>query len=757
MASSSNSSLTSTSHTMTACPSQSNTCLPSNFDPGLTLCDTLAPQNRHLFITPTSALYVMSLELAKNILDKSAGILANEQAQKIKETRKRKRGNSEPDASEQVLKIKKIYTQGFEIENVWEQARRVIDALKENAEKNFNELTKKGVANAKADIDEQCASSCSDEESETWSEDKSAESVSEHNLALEQCNSPKSDTGFEGKKEENFPEEILKEDYRDDSTENEHNSEREDENDNDDMSVGVYQEDTHGLNDGFFLIDEFNRQTELLELDGGGPDNTFGEADDEEEIDWDVNPFVGNEKPTSSSRRLAAMEIENDENLSEEDEDLDKDGPTFGNMSLEAPSGESDREEDNNEREQIDDSNRDNANDIMYDDFFLPPSKKVGKGERQAKYLERKQRKSKVSELVEREPSLERTIANVRKDLFDDKPAHEDSTGALSDENHSDSKSRRSNHGRKQAKIIEQIRRLEAASIAPREWTLTGEARATDRPLNSLIETDLDFESTGKPVMETTAEISEDIEGLIKRRILAKEFDEVIRRRPNDLSKIITRRGVFDLDDSKPQQSLADIYAEEYVKAKNPDTYISKVDEKLQREENEIEALWKNVSAKLDALSNWHYKPKPVAPSLTVVSDVATIAMEDAQPTTGNGINGSESMLAPQEVYKAGKNKDAVQKGEVVLRSDIPIARQEMTREQKIRRRRREKERISKRGGHKINTEPRIKQGKNAGGTLSDLKIGGVKIIGKKGDLRDVKGNKLVTKTRPQGANVFKL
>jgi U3 small nucleolar RNA-associated protein MPP10 len=199
------------------------------------------------------------------------------------------------------------------------------------------------------------------------------------------------------------------------------------------------------------------------------------------------------------------------------------------------------------------------------------------------------------------------------------------------------------------------------------------------------------------------------------------------------------------------------MYEEEHVKAHNPDTYVSKADEKLRKEEKEIEALWTEVSAKLDALSSWHYKPKPPAPSLTVVSDVATVAMEDAQPSTASAINGGSSMLAPHEIYKAGKEKGSIEKGEVVLKSGAPVARQEMTREEKLRRRRREKERIKKRGGVELNQRLESKKTKQKRETLGELKKGGVKVIGRKGDIRDVEGNKVQAAKAINGAGGFKL
>jgi U3 small nucleolar RNA-associated protein MPP10 len=447
------------------------------------------------------------------------------------------------------------------------------------------------------------------------------------------------------------------------------------------------------------------------------------------------------------------MDIEDDED--EDIEDDEEDGPTFGNVNLNAPEGESD---DGNEMDEEVDAEGDNTNAVYYKEFFEPPPRKLGKGEREANYLERQARKPKTSEPEDDVADVNRAMADVRRDLFDDLSDQDNSEDALSDLDPSDPKSRRSAHERRQAKLAEEIRRLEAASVAKREWTLSGEARAADRPLNSLIDQDLDFEHADKPIPVITAEVSESMEELIKQRILAMNFDEPIRRRPDALNASgNTRRGLFELDDSKPQQSLAEMYEEEHVKVNNPDTYISKAHEKMRKEEKEIEGLWKDVSAKLDALSSWHYKPKPAAPSLTVVSDVATVSMEDAQPTTASGISGGDSMLAPQEIYKAGKDKEAIEKGEVVPKSGAPVARQEMTREEKLRRRRREKERIKKRGDLEANKRLEGKKAQANRETMGDLKKGGVKVIGRKGDIRDVEGNKIKAVRTFNGAGGFKL
>lgn len=736
---SASSSMTSTSHTLTAFPPVGKTIAKS--DRMADLRKLLAAENRHAFIAPSAEFVNSSLAFAKGTLDVFAGKLGDEQAARQKEARKkRKRGDRDINEGE-VLKIRMVHTEGFEVEQVWEQARRVIDALRGDAERALVELEVESESEEKVEEDGGVELMKFDEDGfEVDSDDDSMEEGGDEGTEE-----------LEGEGDFEY-EEMGDEDEEMDGFEGEDDFEDEEEDENPE-SAGVFVADTNGLNDGFFSIDEFNKQTEFLERQDAAADPYTGEASDEEEIDWDVDPKSIPSKPLSSSRRTVAIDVEEDED--EDVEDDEDDGPTFGNVDLNAPEGDSD---DGNDINEDVDGEGDNTNAVYYQDFFEPPARKLGKGERQSNYLERQSRKPKAAKSEEDEVGMERAMADVRRDLFDDLTDQDNSEDALSDLDAADPKSRRSAHERRQAKLAEEIRRLEAASVAKREWTMSGEARAADRPLNSLIDQDLDFEHAGKPIPVITAEVSESMEELIKQRILAMNFDEPIRRRPDALNtSVSTRRGLFELDDSKPQQSLAEMYEEEHVKANNPDTYVSKVDEKMRKEEKEIEGLWKDVSVKLDALSSWHYKPKPAAPSLTVVSDVATVSMEDAQPTTASGISGGDSMLAPQEIYKAGKDKDTIEKGEVVPKSGAPVARQEMTREEKLRRRRREKERIKKRGGIEANKKPEGKNAQAKRQTLGDLKKGGVRVIGRKGDIRDVEGNKIKAATTFNGAGGFKL
>ncbi|KAL3953016.1 hypothetical protein ACCO45_012959 [Purpureocillium lilacinum] len=632
---------------------------------------------------PESALPAESLSLVKDTLEGFAAQVGEEQERRLKESRKRKRaagaagkGRDEID----VLKLRKVYVDGFETGQraCWTNWRRLMKLpwmMRDEDEAEPKSLTF-GEDGFEVDSDEE------EEEEELGSQleedDEDEEEEAGDEEALE---------ALEGQLEDEFDQDAQ-EDAEDD--------------DEDDKDEQEYVQDPHGLNDGFFSIDDFNKQTQWFEDQDTRGDPTTDQVSDDEEINWEADPLAPSKGDAKSSTRKSA----DDEVGDDDDDDDEEDGPTFGDMSLDAPEGESDEEGMDEDPE--DESGDFNANEVYYKDFFAPPRKSRGD-------KPRKSIKFDGPAQAPAEEDVERAMADVRRDLFDDESDVEGSEDDdLSEVDVGDPKSRRSAHERRQAKLAEEIRKLEAASVAKREWALSGEAQAADRPMNSLLEEDLDFEHVGKPVPVITPE----------------EFDEVLRRRP-DAEGVPqgTRRGALpEIDDSRPEKGLAEVYEEEHAKNADPDAYVSKSDEKVQREEKEVEAMWRDMCSRLDALSSWHYKPKPAAPAISVVADVATIAMEDAQPATAQAVAGESSRMAPQEVYKPGVaapdgQGSSTPKTEVVTKGGMPLARAEMSREDRTRRRRRHKERMQRE-------------------TVAELKKGGVKVINRKGEITDVDGNK---------------
>jgi U3 small nucleolar RNA-associated protein MPP10 len=739
MAGGSFSSTTSTSHTLSGdAPHAPRLDLHPASKSALISALSTSPQT---FLQPPPSLHTAALVLAKSYLDPLAATITEAQSQRQREARrKRKRGEGDAAIGGQILQLNKLYLEGFNVSQVWEQAKRVLNAAVYELETTLPDVLKDGncgepVSAAKEGVGD-------DKAPEVMQLDTDGFEISSSDGNLEsgemEWKSDGSDSSQEAHEQGGFTNEVDNPDH----TENfdlDIPGGSESESGVEEQADDVFVEDPHGLNDGFFSIDQFNRQTEFLERQDAIGDP--GATSDDEEIDWGADvAFMS--KPILASK---GKESEDEEG-----------GPTFGDAGLLNGGGE-----DGMDLEPICVPEMENTNDIKYNEFFAPPARKVGGTERNPKSKKPKQDGSRGG--LGDEQDMQRTIDAVRRDLFeDDLPNGEsDDDGELESLDPGDPKSRRSSHERRQAKLAEEIRKLEAESVAKRQWALSGEARANDRPLNSLLEEDLDFERTGKPVPVITAEISESIEEMIKRRIVTQEFDEIVRRRPDVVGKSSDlRRGRFELDDSKPQQSLAEMYEEDHLRRVDPDNYRDKNDEKLREKHKEIETLWADISGKLDSLSSWHYRPKPAQPSINIIADVPTIAMEEAQPTAAGGSAGDlggSSMLAPQEVYTP--DKATVGTGEIATKSKAPVAKSEMTREQKLRRRRREKERLRKQIASQTSggKEAVSKKVKARSAVVGDLKKGGVKIIGKKGELRDVDGKVVKTPGILKGAGGLKL
>ncbi|KAL8942949.1 MAG: hypothetical protein Q9216_001364 [Gyalolechia sp. 2 TL-2023] len=719
------------------------------------LLSTLAA-SAYSFLQPTSALHTAALVLAKRYLDPLALSATQAQTERLHASRReRKRGRDREDASKRPFRMRQVHLEGLRTQQVWEQARRVLHANTEESEARLQSLgppqfgRKPFLRGHSRDDSQPRRKRVKFSEVESGGtnlipDGSEGEAISEdHNSSIDLENGPEEvlgngvDQGFE-----EYTEDVDRED--DDVLMGSGTS-----SDNDDGPTDVFIPDKHGLNDGFFSIDDFNKQSDFLENQDarGEPEN---EASDEEEIDWGTEPL-----PLQGNRKN--YEDDSDGVSLEDDDNDEENGPTFGDADLIGAKTDSDASNDNMSVDGVDPSA--NTNDILYADFFAPPPRKATKSTRM-RALPKTQ--PVLSSAPQQEDDMDRTIAAVRRDIFEDELSAEEDSDAGPDAVSGNPRSRRSNHEKRQAKLAEEIRRLEAANVAKRDWTLSGEARAADRPMNSLLEADLDFERAGKPVPVITNEVSEDIEALIKRRIINREFDEVIRRRPGDLvtGAAAARRGRFELDDTKPQQSLAEVYEAEHLKKVDPEGYADKRDEKLKKEHAAIESLWADISTKLDSLSNWHYKPKPPQANITVVADVPKVSLEDARPSAVEGMGAEESMLAPQEVYRPGEERSREDKQkEVVLKSGVPVAREEMSREEKLRRRRREKERIKKRGETVVPKAATggVKKKAERKGVVDNLKRGGVKVIGKKGELVDVEGKGIKSGKAVKGSGSFRL
>ena len=165
---------------------------------------------------------------------------------------------------------------------------------------------------------------------------------------------------------------------------------------------------------------------------------------------------------------------------------------------------------------------------------------------------------------------------------------------------------------KRMASLQDQIAELESENVAPKEWMFSGETDSRQRPQNSLLEEDLEFDRVRKAVPVITEEVVQSLEERIKARVLEGRFDDVLRIRPLEDKPFLPSK-LLELQDTKSTQSLAQIYESEYVANQTGGSLPDDRDGRLKKEHDEITILWEKMCSKLDALSNAHFVPKQVS------------------------------------------------------------------------------------------------------------------------------------------------
>ncbi|XP_002757688.3 U3 small nucleolar ribonucleoprotein MPP10 isoform X1 [Callithrix jacchus] len=226
-------------------------------------------------------------------------------------------------------------------------------------------------------------------------------------------------------------------------------------------------------------------------------------------------------------------------------------------------------------------------------------------------------------------------------------------TGVLNGKKNSDEV--KSSFEKRQEKMNEKIASLEKELLEKKPWQLQGEVTAQKRPENSLLEETLHFDHAVRMAPVITEETTLQLEDIIKQRIRDQAWDDVVRKeKPKEDAYEYKKR--LTLDHEKSKLSLAEIYEQEYIKLNQ-----QKTAEEENPEHIEIQKMMDSLFLKLDALSNFHFIPKPPVPEIKVVSNLPAITMEEVAPVSVS----DAALLAPEEIKeknKAGDVKTAVEK-----------------------------------------------------------------------------------------------
>ena len=190
------------------------------------------------------------------------------------------------------------------------------------------------------------------------------------------------------------------------------------------------------------------------------------------------------------------------------------------------------------------------------------------------------------------------------------------------------------------------IEKLEAAAVGEKPWQLKGEVGGKARPLNSLLETTLEFDQAGRPPPAVTEEATRGIDDIIRQRVKDGLWDDPVRKAA--LAPSAHRPKRVEISQEKSKLGLADEYAQQYER----EVLGHKASDELAPKHAEVRKVFAKLVAKLDQLTSFQYAPKPHKTEMEVRANTGALALEEKTPLA---VATGGAALAPEEVHAAPK------------------------------------------------------------------------------------------------------
>ncbi|CAD8124605.1 unnamed protein product [Paramecium sonneborni] len=189
----------------------------------------------------------------------------------------------------------------------------------------------------------------------------------------------------------------------------------------------------------------------------------------------------------------------------------------------------------------------------------------------------------------------------------------------------------------------EEIKNLEEQRLKKKDWQLVGEVQGRQRPLNSLIDQDLDFDVNRKILEETTPEQQNKLIEMIKKRVQDELFDD---RQKVQINLNTLEKPIDQVDTNKSQFGLAELYERQFKQALGLPTNTSE-----QKLKQELFEQFRELCYKLDSLTNLNFEPRGYVKQAEVqVLDNNVVQREEKVPITGRG----EQMEDVEKIKKTG-------------------------------------------------------------------------------------------------------
>ncbi|KAL7713051.1 U3 small nucleolar ribonucleoprotein subunit [Entamoeba marina] len=165
----------------------------------------------------------------------------------------------------------------------------------------------------------------------------------------------------------------------------------------------------------------------------------------------------------------------------------------------------------------------------------------------------------------------------------------EESNEIEQDSEDSETNNSTSQFGKQQKLVKDKITKLEKENMKEKHWSMLGEVTASERPKDSLVEMEIDYQNTNRPPPQMTKEQTGLLEDMIRRRIKEQSWDDVVRKHYHQNKK------------RKNKLGLGEIYEQKY--AKEIYGFDSK-DEALNTQKREIMDCFTLVMKHLDKLTS---------------------------------------------------------------------------------------------------------------------------------------------------------
>ena len=218
---------------------------------------------------------------------------------------------------------------------------------------------------------------------------------------------------------------------------------------------------------------------------------------------------------------------------------------------------------------------------------------------------------------------------------------------------------------KEEEKLRQQTDELERELVDEKPWQMRGETKSTSRPVNSLLEGTPEFEMASKQAQTITVEHTIDLEEAIKKRILSEDWDDVVPRELPDIGWNKKRGEAPEVSQEKSKLGLGELYEREYLKKAvgfDKDAVEKQTEEDKAKEE--MKQLFANLCSKLDALSNYHFAPRPIADEAEARPvTVPAIAMEEVLPLHVSNARG----VAPEEVFATKRGREGILRGDTEM------------------------------------------------------------------------------------------